>query len=52
MRKVGELVDHQMSNARDRIDATVVHPDGSQVVRLECRDRWFFARDTAPATEK
>lgn len=48
-REVGELVEHKLSNSKDRIDAVAVQPDGTQIVRLEIRDRWFFARDTAPA---
>lgn len=45
-RKPGDVVDHHLSNSRDRIDATIVHPDHSQVVRLGGRDRWVFAKDT------
>lgn len=46
VRTIGDLVSHRLSNSRDRIDATNVHPDGTQVVRFGRRDRWVFARDT------
>lgn len=52
MRKIGDSVDHRLSNSRDSVDAVAVHPDGSQVVRLAARDRWFFARDTTVVAEK
>lgn len=45
-RNLGDVVDHHLSNSRDRIDAKNVHPDGSQVVRLGARDTWVFAKDT------
>ena len=45
-RRIGDLISHRLSNSRDRIDATNVHPDGAQVVRLGGRDRWVFAKDT------
>ena len=51
-RKLGDVVDHHLSNSRDRIDATNVHPDDSQVVRLGERDRWVFAKNTQLAAEK
>jgi len=50
-RKIGDLVDHRLSNAHDRIDAVAVQPDDTQIVRLDGRDCWVFARDTVAAKE-
>ena len=48
MLKTGDRVIHRGLNAQDTIDATVVHPDDKQVVRLNGRDKWVFASDTTP----
>lgn len=52
MRKIGDLVDHARMNARDRIDAVETHPDGTQIARLDARDKWVFAQDTVPVAPK
>lgn len=46
MRK-GQRVTHPLSGEAGTIDASLFHPDGVEIVRLN--DRWFFARDTVPA---
>lgn len=43
MRLKGQFVHHPLSNERGVVDATSVHPDGKQLVRVN--DHWFFAAD-------
>lgn len=43
---IGRQVTHALSGEAGVIDASVIHPDGRALVRLN--DRWFFADETKP----
>lgn len=43
--KKGTPVFHPLSGLTDKIDDSVVHPDGELIVRLEAADKWFYAKD-------